>query len=68
MYKSLPFGLSTAGHIFTKVLRVVVQFWRANGHKIIMFLDDGIGGHKSLDNTIKSSTVARDSLISLGFL
>ena len=68
VYNSLPFGLSTSGHIFTKVLRVVVQFWRANRHKIIMFLDDGIGGHKSLDNAIKSSTVARDSLISLGFL
>ena len=33
-------------HIFSKVLRVVVQYWRANGYKIFKFLDDGIGGSK----------------------
>ena len=25
VFNSLPFGLSTAGHIFTKVLRVMVK-------------------------------------------
>ena len=40
VFNSLPFGLSTSGHIFLKVLRVVVKFWRTKGHKIIMFLDD----------------------------
>ena len=38
-----------AGHIFTKVLRVVVAFWRSKCHRIIMFLDNGIGGAKNFD-------------------
>ena len=64
----MPFGLATAGHIFTKVLRVVVAFWRSKGHKIIMFLDDGIGGSGKLVDAARSSTFARESLLDLGFL
>ena len=66
VFNSLPFGLSTAGHIFSKVLRVVV-IWRENGHTIIMFLDDGIGGNTRYDKTLLSSTVARETLLNLGF-
>ena len=36
-FNSLPFGIRTAGHIFTKMLKVVVSFLRARGHKVIMF-------------------------------
>lgn len=68
VFNSLPFGLSTAGHIFSKTLRVVIKFWRANGHKIIMFLDDGIGGSTRLEKALESSKVARETLLSLGFL
>ena len=68
VFNSLPFGLATAGHIFTKVLRVVVAFWRSKGHKIIMFLDDGIGGSGKLVDAARSSTFARESLLDLGFL
>ena len=35
---------------FSMVLRVVVKFWRAGGHKMIMFLDDGIGGSVRYEN------------------
>lgn len=31
----LPFGISVAGYIFTKVLREVVKYWRSLGHKVI---------------------------------
>ena len=37
----LPFGLSSAGHIFTKVVRVLVNYWRSFGIPIIVYLDDG---------------------------
>jgi hypothetical protein len=40
----LPFGISTAGYIFTKVLRVLVKRWREQGIPVVMFLDDGISG------------------------
>ena len=38
----LPFGLSTAGYIFTKILRCLVKHWRELGFKIILYLDDGL--------------------------
>ena len=57
VFNSLPFGLSIAGHIFSKVLRVVVKLWRENGHKMIMFQDDGIGGSTRYDKALLSSTV-----------
>ena len=53
VFNSLPFGIKTAGHIFTKLLKVVVTFLRANGHKVIMFLDDGIGGHTDLETAVR---------------
>lgn len=46
----LPFGISTAGYIFTKVLREVVKFWRSKGYKIVMYLDYDIGGAETLDH------------------
>ena len=51
-----------------KSLRVVVAFWRAKGHKIIIFLDDGIGGARTLDEAVRSSMFAKESLLGLGFL
>ncbi|MCG7875782.1 MAG: reverse transcriptase domain-containing protein [Candidatus Thiodiazotropha endolucinida] len=68
VFNSLPFGIASAGHIFTKVLRVVVAFWRSRGHKVIMFLDDGVGGARGLDEAVRSSNFVRETLLSLGFL
>ena len=68
VFNSLAFGIASAGHIFSKVLRVVVALWRAKGHKIIMFLDDGIGGARTLDEAVRSSIFAKESLLGLGFL
>ena len=34
---------------------------------MVMFLDDGIGGHKSLHRAIESSSHIRSSLVNLGF-
>ena len=68
VFNSLPFGIKTAGHIFTKLLKVVVTFLRANGHKVIMFLDDGIGGHTDLDTAVQSSQYVKQTLLDFGFL
>uniref|UniRef100_A0A1X7UTU3 CCHC-type domain-containing protein n=1 Tax=Amphimedon queenslandica TaxID=400682 RepID=A0A1X7UTU3_AMPQE len=38
----LPFGLSTACYVFTKVLRPLVKYWRSNGIKALLYIDDGI--------------------------
>lgn len=43
VFNVLPFGISTAAYIFTKVTRVAVRYWRKQGMRIIMYLDDGLG-------------------------
>ena len=38
----LPFGLTTAPYIFTKVLKPLVTHWRSSGIFIALYLDDGL--------------------------
>ena len=38
----LPFGLATACYAFTKLLRPLVEYWRKQGLRILLYLDDGI--------------------------
>lgn len=42
VFTVLPFGLSTAPHIFTKVLKPLEKHWRIQGINMALFLDDGI--------------------------
>ena len=44
-FNVLPFGMSTAPYIFTKVLKAVINYWRSAGRRICMFLNDGLGGN-----------------------
>ena len=39
----LPFGLSSAPYIFSKVVRVLVKYWRSHAVRITVCLDDGLG-------------------------
>ena len=41
VFTVLPFGLSTAAYIFTKLLKPVEKHWRLQGTCIATFLDDG---------------------------
>ena len=42
MFRVLPFGLSTACYVFTKLLRPLVKRWRSHGLRCIVYFDDGI--------------------------
>ena len=42
-FNVLPFGLSTAPYIFTKLLRPLVKLWRGRGFHSVVYLNDGIG-------------------------
>ncbi|XP_052238527.1 uncharacterized protein LOC127849815 [Dreissena polymorpha] len=68
VFNSLPFGIKTAGHIFTKLLRVVVALLRSKGLKIVMFLDDGIGGNVVYERALCASEFTRNTLVDFGFL
>lgn len=68
VFNVLPFGISTAGYIFTKVTRPVVQYFRQKGIKIIMYLDDGIGGGENYEKALEISNQVHTELQMFGFL
>ena len=40
VYNCLPFGLSTAPWVFSKIMRELVMLWRRNGIRVLPYLDD----------------------------
>ena len=42
-FRVLPFGLSSAPYVFTKLFRPLVAYWRKQGIHIVVYLDDGLG-------------------------
>lgn len=68
VFSSLPFGLSSAPFIFTKILRNLVRFWRKKGIYIIVYLDDGFGFSDSFAKCEYSSLKVYNTLIKSGFV
>ena len=56
----LPFGLSSAPHIFTKTLKPLEKHWRHQGICVAIFLDDGWGIEKDRQvcNTVAEAVKA----------
>lgn len=64
----LPFGLSSAPYLFTKLLKPVLTSWRCKGIPMVIFLDDGLGGGANkIQAKINSLTVNAD-LLKFGFV
>ena len=68
VFNVLPFGISTAGYLFTKLLKVPLKKWRSEGHKVILFLDDGLGGKGTYAEALLSGKYIREDLQNFGFL
>ena len=66
-FKVLPFGLTSAPYVFTKVVRQLVKYWRGRGYLILMYLDDSIGGDMSVERARILSDSVRQDLASSGF-
>ena len=64
----LPFGLTSAPYIFTKLMRPLVKFWRFNGIKIVVYIDDGCGAAHPLEVATAQSQTVRYSLRDAGFV
>ena len=64
----LPFGLSSAPLIFTKLLKPLDTFWRSQGIPIAIFFYDGVGGGASFPVAQNNSEFVRLSLLKSGFL
>jgi hypothetical protein len=41
VFTVLPFGLSSAPFLFTKLMREIVKYWGSLSYPIIVYLDDG---------------------------
>lgn len=68
VYNVLPFGISTAGYIFTKVLREPVRYLRSKGVKIVTFSDDDIDANSSFEKASDTSYIIKKFFQDLGFL
>jgi len=64
----LPFGLSSACYVFTKIIRPLVTKWRGQGLKSIVFVDDGITGHSDFRSAKMAAEIVRNDLLSAGFV
>jgi len=68
IFTVLPFGLSPAPNVFTKLLRVLVRQWHQQGIKISVYIDDGGGAGDTYEEAFLSSGIVRKLLIDCGFV
>jgi len=68
IFTVLPFGLSVATYIFTKVLRPLAGWWRANGIYIVPFLDDGWSISYDYNSAKNIASRVRSELHQAGFI
>ena len=64
----LPFSLATACYVFTKVKRPHVKYWRQQGVRVVVYLDDGLVAVEGVQNATKVSTVVQQDLIKAGWV
>ena len=68
IFTVLVFGLSPAPRIFTKTIRPLTTFWRAQGIKIAVYLDDGACIDNSFLIAKKYAEVVKNTLLQAGFV
>ena len=67
VFSVLPFGM-TSSYVFTKCLRPLVKYWRKNGIRIVLYLDDGWGTNLDFKNCCSDSSFVLQSLNRAGLL
>ncbi|XP_065915901.1 uncharacterized protein [Dysidea avara] len=68
VFTVLPFGLASACYAFTKLLRPLIAYWRGQGLKVVLYLDDGIVAVKGEDQAKRVSVQIRNDLGEAGFV
>ena len=66
-FSVLPFGLSSAPYLFTKLLKPLVKKWRSTGIPIVIYLDDGLGAGDSYTSAKIVSLFIHADLLKFGF-
>ena len=68
VFTVLVFGLSTAPFLFTKLIRVLIKHWRSLAIRIFAFIDDILGGGRSLNDAVAISNFVKSQLEESGFV
>ena len=68
VFTVLPFGLSTAPYVFTKLLKPLEKHWRLQGISLAIFLDDGWGTVQDREDCHATALAIRNDLGSAGFI
>ena len=68
VFTVLPFGLATACYVFTKLLRPLVRYWRRQGIRVIIYIDDGVVAEKGRPKAELTSIKVQDDLRKAGFI
>ncbi len=64
----LPFGLSSAPFIFTKLLKPLTKCWQTQGIPIAVYIDDGLGAGKSPIVAKRHALIVHSDLLKAGFI
>lgn len=64
----LPFGLSSAPYVFTKLSRPLVKKWRGEGIRIVLYLDDGFGTGENSNIASTCSNKVKLDILQSGFI
>lgn len=67
-FNALPFGLTSAPFVFTKIGKQLVNWLRKKGVKVVIYLDDFLIFGETYDNCLKDTELTISLLTSLGFL
>ena len=68
VFTVLPFGLATACYTFTKVVRPLVRYWRGQGLRAVVYLDDGIVAVEGKEAALRASEKVKEDLSKAGFV
>lgn len=67
-FQVLPFGISYAPYLFTKIMRPIIKHFRSKGISCVAYIDDWILIHNSIPEADKNTMYVVETLQSLGFL
>ena len=68
VFTVLPFGLSSACYIFTKVVRPLVYYWRAQGILSFVYIDDGLIISPTRLSALRNLDIVKETISRSGFV
>ena len=64
----LPFGMKLSPFVYTKLFCPLIKYWRGQGIKIVVYLDDGAGCNENYEHCLRDYQIVRKDLLRAGFV